>query len=129
MKKFYPAIFRTEDEGYTIMFPDVEGCVTQGESLEDGYEMAVDALALQLSYYIDNKIELPKSSQPNEIQLQNNEFVAIIEFDVLQYKKKHDSAAVKKTLTIPSWLNELAIEKNINFSQALQEALLNKVNM
>lgn len=131
MKKlFYPAIFQTEEEGgYSIFFPDIDGCFTQGEDLEDGYKMAFDALGLSLSYYADNNIPFPQPSLPNEIKLEQNQFIAVIEFDMFEYKRKNDSKAVKKTLTIPSWLNELAMEQNINFSQVLQDALMNKVNM
>ena len=60
------------------------------------------------------------------IPLNSNEFVVVIEFNMLEYRKKHNSKAVKKTLTIPQWLNEAAIERNINFSQVLQEALILK---
>ncbi len=122
-KLFYPAIFQEENVGgYSIFFPDVEGCYTQAENMEDGYKMAVEALE-------DNKIELPKASTPNNIKMEKDQFVIVIEFEMLEYKRKNESKSVKKTLTIPSWLNEIAIEQNINFSQVLQEALMNKVNI
>ncbi len=91
--------------------------------------MAVEALGLSLSFLEDNKIELPKASTPNNIKLEKGQFVVVIEFEMLEYKRKNESKSVKKTLTIPSWLNEIAIEQNINFSQVLQEALMNKVNI
>lgn len=131
MKKlFYPAIFQTEDEGaYFISFPNLPECLTQGENLEDGYEMATDALGVVLAYYDDNKIPFPTPSAPNELSVDKNQFVVVIEFDLIEYRKKHDDKAVKKTLTIPSWLNEKALEKDVNFSQLLQEALINKLNI
>ena len=129
-KLFYPAIFQEENVGgYSIFFPDVEGCYTQAENMEDGYKMAVEALGLSLSFLEDNKIELPKASTPNNIKMEKDQFVIVIEFEMLEYKRKNESKSVKKTLTIPSWLNEIAIEQNINFSQVLQEALMNKVNI
>lgn len=128
-KLFYPAIFQTEEEGgYSVFFPDIEGCNTQGDTTEEAYDMAFDALGLTLSYLQDNKIDIPKPSNPQDIKLDNNQCLVVIQFDMMEYLKKHESKAVKKTLTIPSWLNEEAIKLNINFSQVLQEALLSKIN-
>jgi antitoxin HicB len=129
-KLFYPAIFQVEEEGgYSVFFPDIEGCNTQGETVEETYNMAFDALGLTLSYLQDNNLTIPKPSKPQDIQLDNNQYVVVIQFDMLEYLKKNESRAVKKTLSIPSWLNEAAMKQNINFSQVLQEALMNKMNI
>lgn len=129
-KLFYPAIFQVEEEGgYSVFFPDIEGCNTQGETVEETYDMAFDALGLTLSYLQDNNLTIPKPSNPQDIQLDNNQYVVVIQFDMLEYLKKNESRAVKKTLSIPSWLNEAAMKQNINFSQVLQEALMNKMNI
>lgn len=126
-KLFYPAVFTPEDDGgYSVAFPDLDGCFTQGETIEDAYKMAFDALGLAIDFLECEKRTIPSPSTPNEIKLNENEFVVIIEFDMLEYQKKHNSKSVKKTLTIPQWLNEEAMAKNINFSQVLQEALLIK---
>lgn len=126
-KLFYPAVFTPEDDGgYSVAFPDLDGCFTQGETIEDAYKMAFDALGLAIDFLESEKRTIPSPSTPNEIKLNENEFVVIIEFDMLEYQKKHNSKSVKKTLTIPQWLNEEAMAKNINFSQVLQEALLIK---
>lgn len=130
MKKlFYPAVFEKEEDGrYFVYFPDLEGCNTQGDTIEEAYEMAFDAMGILLSYRNDNNIGIPSPSNPENIEISENQVVVIVQFDMLEYQKKHESKAVKKTLTIPSWLNEAAIEQKINFSQALQEALINKIN-
>lgn len=120
-KHFYPAVFCQEDVGYSVFFPDLEGCNTEGDTLEESYQMAFDALGLYLEGI--SETEYPAKTNPKDIKLEENEFVAIIEFDMIAYKKKHDTKAVKKTLTIPSWLNELAEEKHVNFSGILQTAL------
>lgn len=126
-KLFYPAVFTPEDDGgYSVALPDLDGCFTQGETIEDAYKMAFDALGLAIDFLESEKRTIPSPSTPNEIKLNENEFVVIIEFDMLEYQKKHNSKSVKKTLTIPQWLNEEAMAKNINFSQVLQEALLIK---
>ena len=131
MKKlFYPAIFQPEENGaFTVFFTDLEGCVTCGEDMDNAYEMAFDALGLTLSYLEDHKQEIPIPSSPQNIKLDSEQFVVVVEFDMFAYKKKNNSKAVKKTLSIPEWLNEEAIKMGINFSQVLQEALINKVNL
>ena len=70
--------------------------------------------------------EIPRASLPEEIEVREG-FIVVIEFDMMEYRKKHCSRAVKKTLSIPEWLNEAAIRAGVNFSQVLQEALIEKV--
>lgn len=128
-KLFYPAVFHTAEEGgFWITFPDLPECMTQGDDMQNAYEMAVDALGLAISSRKREKQEIPSPSQPNEIVLSAEECCVVIEFDMLAYQKRTNSKAVKKTLTIPEWLNEEALSLGLNFSQVLQEALLQKVN-
>lgn len=132
MKKdlFYPAIFQLEDNGsYSVFFPDVPGCNTCGDNMEDAYAMAFDALGIMLEYMEDNKQPLPAPSAPGSIELEDGQFVVAIRFDMMEYKKKTSSKAVKKTLSIPEWLNEEALARNINFSQVLQDALMQKIGI
>ena len=129
MKKlFYPAIFhKAEEGGFWITFPDMPECMTQGEDMQQAYEMAVEALGLAITSRQEEKAELPTPSEPYKILLEEGEFCVVIEFDLLAYKKRTNSKAVKKTLSIPEWLNEEATALGINFSQVLQEALMQKV--
>ncbi len=125
---FYPAVFHEAEEGgYWVTFPDFPECMTQGESLEEAYEMACDALGLCISDMKKEGITLPSASKPGEIELTDNATIVIIEFDMLTYLKRHNGKAVKKTLSIPEWLNEEALARNINFSQVLQEALIERI--
>ena len=129
MKKlFYPAIFETEDNGFSVYFPDLQGCNSCGDTLEEAYQMAAESLGLMISYLRDEKKELPAPSNPTNIKVEGNQVIVIVELDYMEYLKKHESKAVKKTLTIPSWLNEEAISAGVNFSQILQEALMLKLN-
>lgn len=131
MSKYaYPAVFTLEEDGtYSIIFPDLEGCYTCGDSLEDGIEMAEDALALTLYGYEKEGREIPKASVPTTITVSENEFVNFIACDTMAYRKMYNNKAVKKTLTIPEWLNEAATSMGLNFSQVLQEALISKIQM
>ncbi len=127
-KYAYPAIFTPEEDGsFSINFPDLEGCYTCGDSLEDGIEMAEDALALVLYGYEKDNRAIPAPSSPSAFTISRNEFVNYIACDTMEYRKMYNNKAVKKTLTIPEWLNESASAMGLNFSQVLQEALLQKV--
>lgn len=126
-KLFYPAIFhKAEEGGFWVSFPDLPECLTDGDNMEQAYEMAVDALGLSLTSRISEKQTIPEPSRPDLIVVEDG-FLVIVEFDMLAYKKRTNSKSVKKTLSIPQWLNEEAIAKGINFSQALQEILITKL--
>ena len=121
-KHFYPAVFTKEETGYSVRFPDLEGCFTEGDTIEEAYDMAVEAMGLYLKQS-EGVFSFPKAQDVNNIKISANETVVLIEFDELEYMKKHNSRAVKKTLSIPQWLNTLAEQNNVNFSQVLQTAL------
>ena len=131
MKKlFYPAIFyKAEEGGFWITFPDFPECMTQGDDMQHAYEMAVDALGLAITSRTEENLKLPTPSQPHMIIQDSNEFCVVIEFDLLTYKKRTNPRAIKKTLSIPEWLNEEATALGINFSQVLQEALMQKIGV
>ena len=127
---FYPAIFHNDEKGgYWISFPDFPECMTQGETMEEAYEMAVEAMGLCIDDRLKNEESLPEVSAPVDYILQEGDFTCLIEFDLVQYRKKHNTKSVKKTLSIPEWLNEAAMEHDINFSQVLQEALMKKIGI
>lgn len=96
--------------------------------MKQAYEMAVEALGLALVNRKEEKEEIPDPSDLDKIQNEDGTIV-IVEFDMLEYQRKHNSKAVKKTLSIPEWLNEEAVSMGVNFSQVLQEALMSKLNI
>lgn len=129
-KLFYPAVFQPEEDGgYAIFFPDLDGCNTQGDSVEEGYQMAFDALGITLAYLEGESLPIPKASAPQDIKLEEGQYIVVIEFDMLEYKKRTGSQAVKKTLSIPSWLNVEAEKAGINFSAVLQSALKERLGL
>ena len=93
--------------------------MTQGDSMQEAYEMAVDALGLALTSREQEKQPIPAASEVNQIPVGKDEYCVIIEFDMLAYKKRTNSKAVKKTLSIPEWLNEEAMSLGINFSTGI----------
>lgn len=126
----YPAVFTPEDNGgYSVLFPDLEGCYTCGDSLADSLEMAQDALALVLYGYEKDGRAIPEPSERSDIILKDNEFINYVSCDTMTYRKKYNNKAVKKTLSIPEWLNEEATAVGINFSQVLQDALKQQLHI
>lgn len=120
----YPAIFTPEkDGGYSIAFPDVEGCFTQGKDMADGIEMAEDALCLMLYDMEERGEEIPAPSGIKAVKCNADEFVTLISCDTMEYRIYFDNKAVKKTLTVPNWLNVMAERQGVNFSAVLQNAL------
>lgn len=136
MLSVYPACFYKEKEGgYSVIFPDLDHLSTCGETLENALEMAVDCLA---GYLYSAKQEGETVPDPSEMScIDVNEeydeyesaFVNMVAVDVFEYAKKHFEKSVKKTLTIPSWLNEIAVANNVNFSQVLQSALKEQLHL
>lgn len=129
MKKYYPAIFTSEVDGsYSVVFPDVPEAITCGETVEHAVEMAKECLGLSLEGRKEDKEEIP-SVNYGEIKCGENQFVMMIEFDSIEFNKKYNNKSVRKNVTIPAWLNEIAEEDNINFSNVLQNALMNLLHI
>ncbi len=126
MKYVFPAIFEEENGKFYVSVPDLSGCNTVGEDLQDAIEMARDAIEMWLCIAEDRNEEIPKPT--NNLKSKKG-FVNLIDADTLQYRKTTDNKAVKKTLTIPSWLNHQAELAGVSFSQVLQDALKEKLNL
>ena len=123
MKYAFPAIFTKEEHGYSVVFPDLDGCATCGDTLPDAIEMAEDALCLMLYDHEEVGDTIPEASDIRVIATDENAIVSMVCCDTLEYRKLYDNKAVKKTLTIPNWLNTIAERAGINFSMVLQNAL------
>lgn len=125
----YPAIFThcfDDGEYYLVEFIDLEGCITEGKDINEAFYMAQDALGL----YLDDFTKLPTPTTDfSKISLSENQFISYVNIDMEEYRRKYNNKAVKKTLTVPCWLNTLAEKNSINFSQVLQEALKLKLNI
>ncbi len=127
---FYPAIFHNAEEGgFWVTFPDIPECLTEGDNISEAYKMAYEALGLALSERIKNNESLPVPSSPRTIPVNEDEYPILVEFNLFEYNKKFNSKSVKKTLSIPEWMNEKAISMGINFSRVLQEALMEKFDL
>lgn len=129
-KYVYPAVFTKEENGqYSVNFPDIKNCFTDGNDLVEAMEMAEDVLAMMLTHYEDHQQPFAEPSKTEDIKLDERSFVNLISCDTTRYRKMTDNKAIKKTLTIPSWLNYQAENAGVNFSQILQEALKEKLGL
>lgn len=136
MLSAYPAYFYEEYEGgYSVIFPDLNHLATQGDNLNEALEMAIDCLAGYL-YILEKegkKAPLPSDLKnlnvDNEYTEYKTAFINMVTVDVAEYAKLHFEKPIKKTLTIPKWLNDAAISAGVNFSNVLQNALLKELKL
>ncbi len=139
MLSVYPAIFYQEDSGISVVFPDLNHLATCGEDMQEAMEMAVDCLA---GYLFSEKLEgndIPAPTPINQLDIYCEDdtetekavprFANMVSVDVEAYAAQHFNKAVKKTVTIPEWLNNMALAKKINFSRVLQGALAKELNV
>ncbi len=130
MKYVYPAIFKALESGkYYIKVPDLPGCVTEGNDLIDSLDMAQDVISMWLCDAEDSNEMVPTASNIFELKSDDSEFVNLISVDTIEYRNLQDSRAIKKTLTIPQWLNTKAEKAGVNFSQVLQDALKERLHV
>lgn len=127
MTKVYPAIIHKESDGLWLEFPDLEGCFTQGDSLEELMENAEEALGGYLAVKMEYDEEVSKPSDIRDISEPSDGLKTYVTVDVNKYHK--DTRAVKKMLSIPAWLAKEAEKRNFSLSKILQDALLEKISI
>ena len=126
----YPAIFEKAVQGhYGVSFPDLPGCISVGDTLQQAHEMAKEALGLHLWGMERDDNDIPVPASIDEIEVGKGEVIGLIEVSMLSVRTELDNRAVKKTLTIPRYLNDLAEKRKINFSQVLQSALKERLEI
>ena len=125
MKLVYPAIFKEKEEaaGYTVVVPDLPGCVTEGNSLAEAIEMVNDAAAGWVLDELEDGNPIPPASNQSTIAIKDGEFISMLMLDMDSYTEKYGSKAVRKNLTIPAWLNTFGEQQHINYSRVLADAL------
>lgn len=124
---FYPAIFSKEGKYYNVKFIDFDDIFTFGEGFNDAYYMAQDALYNMLPEYKNN---LPNPTlNYMDIKVKKDEFITMVELDVIEHEKKISTKTVKTTVTMPEWLKNLAETKGLNFSKLLQDSIKDELNL
>ena len=119
----YPCVFIYEDDGISVYFPDIDGCVSYGIDEQQAFHNAKEALTLHLYGMEQDSNPIPPPSRIKDIILDENEQAILLEVSMPAFRAKQANKFVKKTLTIPEWLNIVAENNDVNFSQLLQSAL------
>lgn len=136
MKAVYPVIL-TENgkDGYLIEVPDME-ILTEGKDLGDAIFMARDVIGLKGITDEDEKKEIPKSSRPEDIKIEEGTFaeegrsvLTLVDIDFSEYRRRNDNKLMRRNVTLPSWLDYAATEAGFNVSQVLREALEEKLHV
>jgi predicted RNase H-like HicB family nuclease len=125
----YPAVFTFDPDGVSVEFPDLPGCLTCGSDVYEAAQMAREALALHLYGMEEDGDPIPDPSPPAHIKAGTNQAIMLVEAWMPPVRSEIQNRAVKKTLTIPKWLNDLAESRKVNFSQVLQEALKQRLGV
>ena len=132
MKLVYPAIFTPciERKGYTVVVPDLPGCVTEGQDLLDAIEMGVDAASGWILGELEEGNNIPAPTlRKEDIKLEEaDSFISMLVLDIDAYAEKYGEKTVRKNISIPAWLNTYGEKNNINLSPVLPEALLKKAS-
>ena len=124
MKEYvYPAIFHKNDDGsYTITYPDLPGCISEGKDLGNAMYMAESALTQWVEYLIDKKKEIPKASMLGTLEVGEDEFANLIRANI------KDGRAVRRTVSIPKWMDDAVSEAGLSLSKVLQDALKTRLS-
>ena len=128
-KYVYPAIFHYVDDGISIEFPDLPGCLSCADTDEEALYMAEYALGLCIVDLEEDNEEIPEPSKLKDIEVGKDQKTVLVSVRMPMVRKAINNKSIKKTLTIPQWLDIMAKEKDINFSYILQEALKKELNM
>ena len=121
MKYVYPVILYPDDGKIGVTVPDLKGCHTFGDDIADALVMAKDAIEMWLWDAENSNESIPPASA--SLPVSDGEMLTLVLADTDEWRKAHDNRAVKKTLTLPSWLNTQAEKANAPFSQILQQGL------
>ena len=128
MKGIYAAVFKQEEDKVYVSFPDLPGCITSGEDMSEAYEMAVDAANLWVTSAVEDLHEqVPEATPIEQIECGDGERVMLIQIDTEDYLRKTETRAVRRTVSIPSWMDQIAQKRGISLSKVLQDALKSQI--
>ena len=128
MQLVYPAVFYPceVNPGFTVVIPDLPGCVSEGASLSEAIAMGEDAASSWVLDELEDGKEAPSASNFSNIHPDpdiGEGFVSLLSLDMDAYAAKYGKKSVRKNLTIPAWLDTFAAQKKLNISKVLQDAL------
>ena len=129
MKNYYafPAFFYFDEDGISIEFPDLPGCLPCAQTQEEAFRNAKEALGLHLYGMERDHDPIPEPTQVNRLSPDDGGVVVMVEVFMPAVRERMNNKSVNRTVTLPAWLNAAAQERNINFSQVLQDALKSQI--
>ena len=125
----YPAIIEHVDKNYCLYYPDLPGCVASGNTVEKTVTLAKEAAREYLWELENSGDDVPVATPTDKLTLEQGDALCIVDINMFSIRAKKDNRTVKKTLTIPWHLNELAEAQHINFSHTLRQALQAKLGI
>lgn len=125
----FPAVFEQDENGIAIVFPDLPGCLPCAETLEAAAKNAKEAMMLHLYGMEEDGDDIPEPTPFVSVKLEENQTLMLIEAFMPPFREKQHKKFVKKTLSLPSWINAEAEHAGVNFSAVLQEALMEKLHL
>lgn len=128
MKCAYPIVITPAGSDYIVYVPDLD-INTQGQTVADAMEMARDAIGMWGCYEQDEGRPIPKPGNPADAKASPGDIVTLVDVDFDEYRRRHENQFVRKNVTIPSWLNEMAESAGVNFSATLQDALKTQLHV
>ncbi len=130
MKYIYTATFEPNEDGtkYYCRVPDLPGCITTGNNIDDAIEMITDAASGWLVVAEDEGNEIPAATSQHELNIPENATCSIIRIDTFAYRAATDTRAVRKNVSLPAWMATLAEKRGVNCSQVLQDGLMQLLN-
>lgn len=125
MKYIYTALFTPIEDGsgYYAKVPDLPGCITTGNSLSDAIDQITDAMSAWLVVAEDEGEQIAPPSPQEKLSVDAGTICSLISADTIEYRAQTDTRAVRKNVSLPSWMVRLADKRGINCSQVLQDAL------
>ena len=129
MKYIYSAVFSPSEDGakYYARIPDLPGCISTGNSLQDAIEQITDAASGWLVVAEDEDLSIPPATPQSSIDCDSDSIFSLIQIDTIAYRSMTDTRAVRKNVSLPAWMAELADKRGINCSRLLQESLKSRL--
>lgn len=128
MRYTFTAVITPEDGKCYVRVPDITGCVTTGKDIEDAVAQITDALSGCLVVWEDQGLTIPLATPQPEVPHDRADVLTLISVDTIAYRAQTDTRAVRKNVSIPAWMANMADRKGINCSKVLQDALAQKLS-
>lgn len=131
MKYIYSAMFTPNEDGtkYYARVPDLPGCITTGHDLQDAIDQITDAASCWLVVAEDEEDPIPAATPQANLEHEAGAVFSLIQVDTIAYRAMTDTRAVRKNVSLPAWMANLADKRGINCSQLLQESLTTRLSL